>query len=113
MGMDKKELMIKIGNNVRSYRMERKMTQSELANLVDKNNSAITRIESGVRMMSVPLLCEISDALNVSCDAILRGAMDAGHIENIRKMLEGQTESSLARIERIIRVLISEYGDTE
>ena len=109
--MDKKTLMGAIGNHVRCYRLERRLTQAQLAALVDKNNSAITRIESGIRMMSVPLLCELANALNVSCDALVKGPTKSTRIENINLLLRGQSEESLAHLEHIIHSLLEEYGD--
>lgn len=54
--MDKKKLQIQLGSNVRRYRLERKLTQEALASQVNINASAITRIEGGQRMVSVPTL---------------------------------------------------------
>ena len=109
--MEKKELMKYIGNNVRRYRMERKMTQEELAGKVNRNASAITRIEGGNRMMSIPMLIAVADALDVSTDALLRSTQRPAQMSNISKLLSGQTENSLAHIEKIVQTVISEYGE--
>lgn len=91
--------------------MERKMTQGELAARVDRNDSAITRIESGKRMMSVFMLRAVADALGVSCDALLREPTASTHIENINIALAGQSERNLGSIERIVQVCIEEFAD--
>ena len=110
--MDKTELQKQIGNNVRHYRMEKKLTQDALAALVDINASAITRIEGGQRMMSVMTLKAVADALNVSCDALLNEVgSPSSHRSNIEHMLSKQTDSSLAHLEKIIQACITEYGD--
>lgn len=111
--MDKRDLMVLVGDNVRRYRMERKMTQGELAARVDRNDSAITRIESGKRMMSVSMLRAVADALDVSCDALLREPTASTRIGNITKALSGQSERNLASLERIVQVCIEEFGDEE
>ncbi len=107
----KSELMHLIGNNVRKYRMERNLTQHQLADIVNCDNSAITRIESGTRMMSVPMLRTISQALGVSCDALLFNGNSDVHIHNIIAMLQGQSPESLAHTERVVQLLLQEYGD--
>lgn len=111
--MDKNELMRFIGNNIRYYRMERKMTQEELSNLIGVNSSAITRIEGGTRMMSVPVLRTVADALGVSCDALLYNISESTEIANILHILSGQSKSSLTRISKILQVWVNEYGENE
>lgn len=106
----KGELMHLIGNNVRKYRMERKLTQQQLADIVNCDNSAITRIESGTRMMSVPMLRAIAQALGVSCDALLFDNKSNVHVHNIVAMLQGQSPESLAHTERVVQLLLQEYG---
>ena len=111
--MDKKALMALIGENVRYYRIEKKYTQEQLANLINVNSSAITRIESGQRMMSLPILRAVAEALNVGTDALLFNKNKNVYIENIITILNGQNEASLAHIEKILYVIIAEYGKVE
>lgn len=110
---DKGKLMRLIGNNVRKYRMERKMTQHQLADLVNCDNSAITRIEGGSRMMSISMLRTMAQALSVSCDALLFDDGPAAHVSNIISMLQGQSQESLVHIERFVQLLLQEYGEAE
>ncbi len=108
---EKGELMRLIGNNVRKYRMERKMTQRQLADLVNCESSTIARIEGGARMMSVGMLRTVACALNVSCDALLFDDRVDAQVSNIVSMLQGQSRESLAHIERVVQLLVQEYGD--
>lgn len=110
---EKDELMQLMGNNVRKYRMERKMTQRQLADLVNYDNSAITRIEGGARSMSVATLRAMAQALHVSCDALVFGDCPDVHINNIISMLQGQSQESLEHIERVVELLLREYGEAE
>lgn len=110
--MDKKELQIQLGSNVRRYRLERKLTQEALASQVNINASAITRIEGGQRMVSVPTLRALAEALGVSCDSLPQAERTPSvHKSNINFMLDRQSETSLAHLERVLQVCISEYGD--
>ncbi len=108
--MRKSELMELIGKNVRYYRIKRKMTQDELSNIIGKNPSAITRVESGQRMTSVRTLYAVAEALNISCDALLRESNKTVELENILHMLSGQSENSLRRISKVMVALIDQYG---
>lgn len=109
----KSELMRLIGNNVRKYRMERNLTQQQLADLVNCDNSAITRIEGGTRMMSVNMLRTMAQVLGVSCDALLFSDGSDIHVQNIVAMLQGQSAESLAHTERFVQLLLQEYGEPE
>lgn len=111
--MEKESLMAFIGNKVRDYRMTRNLTQNDLAQLVNKNASAITRIEGGTRMMSVPMLREVAWALNISTDALLYESKASIHMANIVSLLTGQSERNLEKVERIVRALVEEYGEAE
>ena len=111
--MNKDELARLIGNNVRYYLMKQKMTQNELAQIVGVNASAITRIEGGTRMMSIPVLIDVANALSISTDALLFDPKAPTHLQNIFMLLRGQTNESLARIEHVLQILVEEYGEVQ
>lgn len=108
---EKQALMRLIGNNVRRYRIERGLTQEELSHLTDVNISTVTRIEGGMRMMSIPLLRSVAAALQVSSDALLSTEKSNSAMTNIQVKLAGQSPEFLTRLGRIIQVFIDEYGD--
>ncbi len=108
-GKLKQTLMTLIGNNVRQCRMERGLTQEELANMVEVDPSTIARIEGGSRMMSILNLHAVAEALNVSYDALLRGSDVDARIGNIVAKLSGQTTDELAYLEQVIQTVI-DYG---
>lgn len=105
----KQALMGLIGNNVRKCRMERGMTQEELANKINAAPSTIARIEGGSRMMSILSLQAVAQALNVSYDALLRGSDPDARLENILVKLSHQTADDLAHLEQIIQSIL-DYG---
>lgn len=55
-----------IGINIKEKRVERSMTQTELAEKVNVNQSMICQIERGTKVPSLPLGQEIAQALG--CD---------------------------------------------
>lgn len=55
-----------IGINIKEKRVERNMTQTELAEKVNVNQSMICQIERGTKVPSLPLGQEIAQALG--CD---------------------------------------------
>lgn len=105
----KQALMSLIGNNVRRYRMERGLTQQELADMVNVDTSTIGRIEGGSRMMSILNLHAVARALSVNYCSLLQGDGVDARIQNITAQLSDQTPEDLAYIEQIIDSVI-QYG---
>ena len=62
-----------IGKRIAEKRKEKRMSQEELATLVNSSQGLIAKIETGNRKIQVDLLLKISDALDVDCDYLLRG----------------------------------------
>lgn len=67
--MIKKENII--GNNIKRYRKEKKITQSKLAELIGKSESTIQKYESGKVTPDSKTLSEIAQALNIPITHIL------------------------------------------
>lgn len=62
-----------MGKRIRQLRKQQKFTQAELAEQVGISTSFMGHIERGTRIASVETLVSLSDTLNVSLDAIIRG----------------------------------------
>ncbi|HVI69765.1 MAG TPA: helix-turn-helix transcriptional regulator, partial [Magnetospirillaceae bacterium] len=54
----------KIGNFIQQTRVQRGMTQTELAKRIGTSQSAINRIENGGQNLSMEMLARISEALH-------------------------------------------------
>lgn len=63
----------------------------------------------GERFPVVLTLLLAAQTLHVSTDALLYKGGQFPHERNILVMLRGQSETSIKRIERIVRVLLQEY----
>lgn len=60
-----------IGSRIRAVRLERKMTQEQLANAVNLGVTHISHIETGSSIPSLQSFVSILNALNCSADALL------------------------------------------
>lgn len=60
-----------IGTNIKALRVERGMTQKELAEQVNVDQSMICQIERGTKMPTVPLAKQIADALGCNIQDFL------------------------------------------
>ena len=109
--MANEELQKVIGSNIRRLRREAGFSQSQLAEMVDRDASAITNIERGKRMIGVELLCNLAAIFSVSVDTLLQPEGEDSRLGSISSILSNQSAASLAHLEPIIRVWLSEYGD--
>ena len=83
-----------IGARLREARNQRKLTQEQLAEMLEIGTTYISDIERGAKFPSLSLFIKIVDALGVSSDYILRGEIEAGKncvYDEITKKLDGLT----------------------
>lgn len=64
--MEKSVLLKKLGNRITSLRAEKKLSQSDLARLTNKDRQSIHRLEKGQINPSLFYLSEVADALKIS-----------------------------------------------
>ena len=83
-----------LGRRIRSQRKLLGMTQEELAEKAGVSCSFIGHIERGTRKLSLETLVRLSDAMNISCDALLQDSLKtapslqtSGMTEQNRKLL--------------------------
>ena len=79
-GMDKQTLMRTIGNNIRNHRKLRGLTQEQLAEKAGISTSFCANIERGNKGISLFVLKDISDILEVSVDLGRRRDNDYDYI---------------------------------
>lgn len=63
-----------IGQQIRTARLRRKMTQAQLAEAADLSVPYISHVERGKKRVSLDALLRISRALSVTVDQLLSGA---------------------------------------
>ena len=66
-----------IAHNLREIRKNKKMTQSEVADLANINRITYARLETARRLISLQTLLKLAIALNVTVDELLTGVLDA------------------------------------
>jgi transcriptional regulator with XRE-family HTH domain len=63
--------LLNIGENIKKYRKEKKLTQPQLASLINKSESSVRKYENGEVTPSMVILNEIADALDVQLKDLL------------------------------------------
>lgn len=80
-----------IGANIRKYRKQNKLTQTELGKLIGKTESSIRKYERGYVIIPLDVLNKIADVLNVPAYRIIdvsNISMGVNSLEVIEKFLE-------------------------
>lgn len=80
-----------IGANIRKYRKQNKLTQTELGKLIGKTESSIRKYERGYVIIPLDVLNKIADVLNVPAYRIIdvsNISMEVNSLQLIEKFLE-------------------------
>ncbi len=91
------------GQKIRKYRREKGLSQEQLAEAVNISVTHMSHIETGNTKLSLPVLVEIAEKLQVSCDRLLfdRQPTEKERTENLFKIL---SDCSLEQIKLITDV---------
>ena len=65
------EISYEIGKKIRTFRKSRNMTLEELARIVCKNKSTLSKYETGEIVLDIETIYEISRALNIHVEQLL------------------------------------------
>lgn len=96
-----------IGGRIRSQREYMGYTREQLAEMLDVTPKFCSDIELGVKGMSVPTLCKISETLHLTTDYILFGReCNDGH-EPIFRILETCSSDEQRYAEELLKIFLS------
>ncbi len=95
-----------VGKRIRKQRELLGYTREALAEKLDITPKFCSDIELGLKGMSVPTLCRISEILSLSTDYILFGAVDDGGTETMIEMVKRCPDNKKQYLENIIRTFV-------
>ena len=81
-----KQDYIFIGERIKALRQERKLTVEQLSEMIGTSPSFIGLVERGMSGLSLITLANLSEALNISADYILKGVAYSGKSEKPSKI---------------------------
>lgn len=100
---------VAIGARLKEARNLRKLTQEQLAEMVNIGTTYVSDIERGAKFPSLSLFVRIIDALDVSADYVLCGEIEAGKncvYDEITGKLEGLTPKQRLAVANLIDTYI-------
>lgn len=97
-----------VGERIRAAREAKRMTQQELAELVDLSPTHVSVIERGVKSPRLETFILIANALEVSADALLIDVVNdasQGVASELSDLISSLPAKERIRILKIVRVL--------
>lgn len=102
---------VAVGGRIRRQREFLGYTREKLAELLDVTPKFCSDIELGIKGMSVPTLCRVSEVLCLSTDYILFGTEKHSEGDSIRLMLQRCPASKLPYVETILKTTLLALSD--
>lgn len=105
-----------IGNRIKRYRIDKDISQEDLAQIVNVNFRHISNIELGKRHASLELIVLIANALEVSADDLLTDNLKHSsspvdtEIHDILLDCNHDEKEMLTRLLKFMKALFSEFG---
>ena len=116
--LDKKELDLAMGHNIRIERVARKLSIQELADAIGLSATYLCTIEKGQRGATAVTLVMLSEAFGIPCDSLIASPRAGGrspyddretatdyYLKKLQTMASGLTESEFEFIFDIIKRL--------
>lgn len=95
-----------IGQNIKKARIEKKLTQKELADKIRISRQALSHYETGDVEPSMDIVLELSEALDISYECILENLTYSNSrkvlLEKIKKIFENATKQDLELMQKNI-----------
>ena len=93
---------------IRNERKDKRITQEELAEMLELSPTHIKHIESGHRKPSIEILFEITKILNISLDGVVFSKNESARTdtrEKVNRLLDVSDEASLHFILSVLEAL--------
>lgn len=91
-----------IGIRIRKYRKLKNISQEELAEKIDISTTHMSHIETGSTKLSLQVLVDIAQILEVSTDALIFEKTSKLKIQKIETILSDCNENEIAFITKIV-----------
>jgi transcriptional regulator with XRE-family HTH domain len=110
-----RELARSVGQAIAKARAEAGLTQDELAEALQIGSTAVSRIERGTVMASLPRLVEIAEIVQQPLEALLRKGsdLDADYAMSISAVLAPLDKSDKDLIVEIVEKLALRFSKTD
>ena len=109
-------LIFKIGQRIQKYRLQRNLTQEQLAEAINVSQKHLSRIENGYHNPRFDMVIQIANALNVPVDVFARDVPDDDvdvFLADIRSDVESMNSSRLKFLKKMIGLILEMDNQTD
>ena len=93
-----------VGARIRKQRELLGLTREQLAEQIDITPKFCADIELGIKGMSVPTLCKLSECLSLKTDYILFGKTDSECSERLEYLIQQFSAEDYPHVEKMLNV---------
>lgn len=90
-----------IGNRIQFYRLQKDLTQAELAELIGTNQKHLSRIEAGYHRSSFDTIVAITKALEIPVDALIADYNDSKNSSTLEIILNDIRDMNPKQLEML------------
>lgn len=104
---EKDPMIVQIGMRIQKYRIQRNLTQDQVAERAGISQKHLSRIEQGYHNPRFDMIIQIADALNVPTDAFARDLSDhdiSVFLEGLKSYLEQLSPGKRAYVKKSIEL---------
>ena len=101
-------LLVEIGQRIQKYRLQKNLTQDQVAEATGISQKHLSRIEQGYHNPRFDIIIQIAKALNVPVDAFAKDLSDDNvdlFLENIRPDIEKLNVKKMEYLKESIKLL--------
>lgn len=106
---EKSDLILEIGKRIQKYRIQKNLTQEQVAETVGISQKHLSRIEKGYHNPRFDMIIHIAEALNIPTDALAKDLSDNDvdvFLESIRPNIEKLSVKQLEYVKKNIELIL-------
>lgn len=106
---EKNDLILEIGKRIQKYRVQKNLTQEQVAETVGISQKHLSRIEKGYHNPRFDMIIHIAEALNIPTDALAKDLSDNNvdvFFEAIRPNIEKLSIKQLEYLKKNIELIL-------
>ena len=99
-----------LGARIKNKRLEKNLTQEQLAEKVDLSAVYIGQIERGERKMTIQTLVKLANVLETSIEELLSDSTEGNLNAKLNEILEVAKKSDVSYLDKVINIIKAMYN---
>lgn len=100
-----------LGSRIKNKRLEKNLTQEQLAEKVDLSAVYIGQIERGERKMTIQTLVKLANVLETSIEELLSDSTEGNLNAKLKELLEIAKKLDVSDLNKVINIIKAMYNE--